>query len=99
MPDVLVVSVLPTWGVPLIVGRPVGALFSGSGGCSGTAAGVAAASAETGPSPAPLVARTRSVYWTSPVSPVIVWPVPVTVACETSAGVSQLAVVCFHSTV
>ena len=88
--DVLAVRVSPTWAVPLMVGRPVGALFS--------AAGVPLASVEAGLSPSSLVAMTLTAYSTPPVSPVMVWVVPVTVVWETSAAVSQLSAASFHCT-
>ena len=82
-----------------MLGRPVGALFSVSVVCSETPpAGVPAASLEAGPSPTSLVAMTLTAYSTPPVSPVMVWVAPVTVAWETSASVSQLSAASFHCT-
>ena len=60
--------------------------------------GVPVCSTEGGLSPTPLVARTRTLYSTPSVSPVMVWMVPDAVASETSAGVSQLSALSCHCT-
>ena len=63
-----------------------------------SAAGVPFATVEAGLSPSSLVAMTLTAYSTPPVRPVMVWVVPVTVAWETSAAVSQLSAASFHCT-
>ena len=60
--------------------------------------GVAVASAEGGLLLEPLRASTRTAYSVPSTRPVMTWEVPLTLACDTSAAMSQLSLDCFHCT-